>query len=75
MYPYESNGGVCPHSRFIEDNNVKTCVNCGEVEDDSSPLDEPWDIDPELMDFWRSRSEFAIPDCFEIGHIVEGRIE
>ena len=43
---------------------------------DCSPLDEPWEIDPELLDAWVSRSElFQTPDCFEIGHIVEGRIE
>ena len=43
---------------------------------DCSPLDEPWEIDPELLDAWVSRSElFQTPEVFEIGHIVEGGIE
>ena len=44
---------------------------------DCSPLDEPWDIDMELLAYWAEHSElFRPPDePFEIGHIVEGRIE
>ena len=80
--------GTCMHTFYRDEGKYRTCLDCGESEcrccgekvceleeDDSSPLDEPWDIDPELMDFWRSRSEFAIPDCFEIGHVVEGGCE
>lgn len=45
-------------------------------DDDTSPLDEPEDIDEELLAYWQSRSElFPVPDCFEIGHIVEGGVE
>lgn len=39
---------------------------------DCSPLDEPWEMDAELLDYWQSKSElFPPPDVFEIGHIVE----
>lgn len=42
------------------------------LDDDESPLDEPWEIDQELLDRWVSRSElFQTPEVFEIGHIVE----
>lgn len=60
----------------IERSMDGSCDSCDEELMDESSLDEPQDIEFELLDYWAEHSElFRWPDSFEIGHIAEGGIE
>ena len=65
--------GTCKHESYITHADAaRECLDCGECEERESPLDEPQDIDMELLDYWSTHSElFPTPDCFAIGHIAE----